>query len=40
MIGVANPHYKVRVSSAVKDDMEIWLQFSVSDKFNGITYFP
>ena len=38
MIGVANPHYKVRVSSAVKEDMHMWLQFL--DKFNGITYFP
>ena len=27
MIGVANPHYKVRVSSAVKEDMQMWLQF-------------
>ena len=27
MIGVANPHYKLRVSSAVKEDMQMWLQF-------------
>ena len=38
IIGVANPLYKVRVSSAVKEDMHMWLQFL--DKFNGITYFP
>lgn len=38
MIGVANPHYKVRVSNAVKEEMHMWLQFL--DKFNGITYFP
>ena len=38
MILVAIPHYKVRVSSAVREDMHMWLQFL--DKFNGITYFP
>ena len=27
MIVVANPHYKVRVSSAVREDMHMWLQF-------------
>ena len=36
-IGVTKPHYFVRVTQEVKDDLEVWLTFF--ENFNGVTMF-
>lgn len=38
MIGISNPDFYIRLNSAVKQDMTMWLRFLVD--FNGKAYFP